>query len=73
MFGDLWNYDHALFCRDARRLAGENVRLIVGVLSDESIKKTRDDISESLTSSRERGMMASQCKWVDEVVFDCDT
>ena len=72
MFGDLWNYGHAQFCRDARRLAGKNVRLVVGVLSDDSIKKTRGDISESLSTSRERGMMASQCRWVDEVVFDCD-
>ena len=70
MFGDLWNYGHAQFCQNSRRLGGKNVRLIVGICSDDSIKKSKD-FSESLMTSHERGMMASQCRWVDEVVFDC--
>ena len=64
--GDLWHYGHALLCRNSKALGGSNAKLIVGICSDEDIMSYK---RKPIMTTMERGMAASACRWVDEVVF----
>jgi EEF1A lysine methyltransferase 4 len=66
--GDMFHYGHAQLFQNSRKLGGKNVRLIVGICSDDDIISYK---RAPIMTAYERGMMASQCRWVDEVVFDC--
>ena len=66
--GDLWHYGHATLCKNSKALGGKNARLIVGICSDADIESYK---RSPIMTAHERGMAASACRWVDEVVFDC--
>jgi len=65
--GDLWHYGHALLCRNSKKIGGSNAKLIVGICSDEDIMSYK---RKPIMTALERGMAASACRWVDEVVFN---
>jgi len=66
--GDLWHSGHAKLCQNSRALGGPNAKLIVGICSDEAVTSYK---RKPIMTALERGMAASTCRWVDEVVFDC--
>ena len=65
--GDLWHYGHALLCKNSKALGGKNAKLIVGICSDEDVGSYK---RKPIMTAIERGLAASACRYVDEVVFD---
>jgi len=61
---DLFHFGHALQLRQAK-LSFPSVFLLVGVCSDELVKKHK---SQSVMTHAERCESARHCRWVDEVV-----
>lgn len=63
---DLFHYGHALQLRQCK-LFFPNVYLMVGVCSDELVRKYK---ASPVLNSAERYESVANCKWVDQVVED---